>query len=473
MNYENLQETLVKKQTKVQCRIISINDYDALAGISTIIASLGPDTPLVFSPTSDRIFVYSMIHDYLGNPLWILEVDAPRPISSQSRSMLRYVLFSNIFIGFGTLLLLLVLYRNRLRMATSTFRDLIGDRMPSRSNEQASHRLSLGFDTDEISRLSDDLRVMIESFEQTREEQKNIIDNFSTSRSKLNDQMVKEIKERLQIESDLQEIKKDLEELVAIRTEELQQSNAALQDEIEIRKENENELISHRQRLRALSSELIQTENRERRQLAQALHDQIGQSLSAVKMYMDSLISSVSESKTNEKLKCIVGIIDKTIQDVRSLTFELSPPILYELGIEAALDWLAEDFYKKYSLEITSTCESCPQCSPPAFRAMIFRTVRELLINIVRHANADKAEVDVSCTGNGVRITVTDDGCGMKNELVKDTKNNVGFGLFSIRERAGNLGGKMVILSEVDKGTTIIVTLPYKEIPSEPNRLVL
>jgi signal transduction histidine kinase len=458
----------LNKQTRVQCRLINLDNQNALAEIQIAIPSLGPATPFAFHESKDEILVYSLLYDYLANPAWLLEIHSERPITSQAREMLRYVLLSNTVIGFVTLILFLILYRIQLRAASSKFRGLIQNSLPPQAKKQTGHSLSFDFDIDEFSRLSDDLRTMIASFEQTSEQQKNIITHHTTSRRQLNAQMVKELKERLQIEEDLHKIQKDLEKLVEKRTSELRQTNAALHDEIEIRKENENELISHRQRLRTLSSELMEIEDKERRQLATELHDQIGQSLSAVKMYVDSLTSSTSNSDTRERLQLIAGIVDQTVQDVRTLTFELSPPILYELGLHEALEWLAEDFLEKHSLKITIGCDKCPHCTSPAFLALIFRTIRELLTNVVRHADADTAEIEVRCAGEAVRLIVKDNGCGMTNDPAKDSKNNSGgFGLFSIRERIVNIGGTVVIDSEKDKGTTITLTLPVKEVCSD------
>lgn len=456
------------KQTKVQYRILDLEEQESLAEIPVDISTLGSEKPFVFFDTEEGITVYSLLLDYQGKPQWLLEVQADRPITEQSREVLRYVLFSNIGIGFLTLLLLLIFYRNQLRAATSTFRGLIDHAFPSRKKAQPESPLSLDFNTDEFSRLSDDLRSMIADFEQTSEHQKNIISEYTTSRRQLNVQMVKEIKERLQIEKDLHKIQKNLEEQVEKRTRELRQANRVMQIEIVTRKGKEEELINHRKRLRALSSELMQIEDKERRQLATDLHDRVGQSLSVVKMYVDGLIASISDNSSQERLQLIASIVEQTVQDVRTLTFELSPPILYELGLKAALEWLAEDFQKKYSLKIKSACDECPKCTTPAFLALIFRTIRELLINVVRHAQADTAEVEVRCTGKGVRITVKDNGCGMKDGVQKDGENTSGgFGLFSVRERIINIGGTVDIDSQKGKGTTITLIIPIKEACAE------
>lgn len=427
--------------------------------------------PYAFHETRENLSGYSLLPDYAGQPQWLLEIHTDRLISRQSRKILQYVLLSNIAVGFVTLLIFLIIYRNKIKTATSIFRGLIDQSLPPDTRERRKNPLLRSFNTDEFSRLSHDLRSMIAGFEQTKEHQQNIITQYTTSLRQLNTMLVEEIKERLRIEENLQQIQEDLEEQVKKRTWELQQANHALQDEIEVRKKNEKELKKHRQRLRALSSELMEMEDKERRQIANDLHDQIGQSLSAVKMYVDALIPSTSDKTTQEKLQQIADIVDQTVQDARTLTFELSPPILYELGLDAALEWLAEEFQQKYSIEITTECDVVPKCTTSAFLALIFRTIRELLINVVRHADADAAEVTVHCTGKSVCLTVTDNGRGMENGEQKIGENTTGgFGLFSIRERVINIGGTVVIDSQKDKGTTITLIIPIRENCSEHGR---
>lgn len=456
--------TKLRKQTKVRCRLINLSDPNELATLPINISSLGPDAPYVSYITANKLIVFSTFPDYQGTPEWLLEVHADRLITSQTSELMRFVVFSNIGIGLVIIILFLLLYRYQQRLATSTFRDVINQFFQDKTQGRQKKPILDTFSTDEFSELGQDLRLMIASFEQTDKDQKNIINRHSTSLRQLNNKLVDEIKERLLIERDLHAIQKNLEKQVKKRTFELLETNSVLQREIERRKGKEKELIKHRKRLRSLSSELMEMEDRERRQLATDLHDQIGQSLSAVKMYTDALIASASNKSSKEKLELIADIVAETIQDVRTLTFELSPPILYEIGLHAALDWLAEEFLQKYGLIITSTCDECPKCTTPAFLALIFRTIRELLTNVVRHAKAEKAEVEVRCTGKGVRITVKDNGCGMvKAQLNHEDSPNTGFGLFSIRERINNIGGTVEINSTKDVGTEIILTIPIKE----------
>jgi len=467
--------TKLEVQTKVNCRIIDLDAKNTLSRLPIQVSSLlSINTPLSFHETRNTIFVYSLLRTFQGKPEWLLEVRADRLITAHSKEILRYVLYSNIAMGVITLFLFLIIYRYQLKTATSTFRGLIDQSLPARTNERRQYPLLRSFNTNELSKLGYDLRSMIADFEHSKKQQKSVINKYISSLRELNTKLVEEIKERLQIEEDLHMTQQNLASQVKERTQELQQSNATLQDEIEIRKEKEHDLIKHRKRLRALSSELMETEDRERRQLASDLHDQVGQSLLAVKMYVASLIASTSDDTILEKLQFIQDIVDETVRDVRTLTFELSPPILYELGLGAALEWLAEEFQQKYNLTTTVTCGKCSNYNTPASLALIFRTIRELLINVVRHAAAESADVQVQCTGYGARLTVADNGCGMKeSELSNEDSTNAGYGLFSIRERVINIGGTVVIESSKDVGTTVILEIPFKEACVEPVKVEL
>lgn len=460
----------LQEQAQVKSRIFRLDDSEKLAHLSVSPAVLTEENLYAYDVSKYSIRVYSLIKDYLGKPQWLLQVRSGRLLSDQSRKILLYVLVSNIALGVMTLFLFLLSYQYEIRRATSTFRGLIDQILPPDVKERRKEPLRRSFNTDEFSRLSEDLREMIAEFEQTKLSQKNIISQHSALLRQLNTKLVEEIKERLHIEKDLHQIKENLEEKVKLRTRELQLSNQALQEEIGERRRNEEELKKHRQRLRALSSELMEMEDKERRQIATDLHDQIGQSLSAVKMYVDALIPAVTDGETSKRLRQVAEIVDQTVQDTRTLTFELSPPVLYELGLGPALEWLSEEFHKKYGIEISATCDPFPQCTTSAFLALIFRTIRELLINVVRHAKAQRAEIQVRCSGKEICLTVKDDGCGIEvgDAKIEESGTN-GFGLFSIRERIMNIGGTVDIDSKKELGTTITLTLPVQEDCSELN----
>ena len=166
-----------------------------------------------------------------------------------------------------------------------------------------------------------------------------------------------------------------------------------------------------------------------------------------------------------ESLKEVVDIIEQTIKDTRSLTFELSPPILYQFGLEAALEWLVDQMKKQYGMAIHFENDKKAKPLEESVLILLFQAVRELLINVTKHAKAQKVKV-VSCKyDEKIKITVEDDGIGftVSNNGSSNYRND-GFGLFSIEERLDGLGGNLEIESEPGRGTCITITAPLKKV---------
>jgi PAS domain S-box-containing protein len=236
-------------------------------------------------------------------------------------------------------------------------------------------------------------------------------------------------------------------------------------EDITQRKQAEQKLLEDQVKLKSLASELTLAEERERRQIASELHDQISQSLVFSKMKLRELSKSEIGEELAEGLDEVCKTLDRTIAATRSLTFDLSPPVLYELGLEKAVaEWLAEQIEKRYSIK--TEFEDDGQLKPldDDIRVLLFRNVRELLINVVKHANAPKVRVSISRTNNQICIVVEDDGVGFDpSEVASRTDPAAGFGLFSIRERLEQLGGRLMIESTPGHGSKITMVAPLKE----------
>lgn len=449
----------LREQTKVSSHIIDRDDIEAIADIPIDFKSIGAERPYVLNYTDDEILIYSQLIDYHGNPQWLLEVKVDRSITFQSRHILRYVLISNGLLGLFTLSFMLIFYRKRLHAETSAFRNLIPRTRFSDTQIPHVDKEWKIFTKNEFSQLSQDLRLMIDRYEKARHRDENVITQQALSLFELNELLVNEVKKRLMIEENLNKNQMDLERQVSIRTWELNAMNIALHEEIDERKIDQEELRAQRKRLQNLSSELMEMEDNERRQLAVILHDKIGQSLSVVKMYLDAMIDYMPDTASRINMQQVVSIVDQTIDDTRSLTFDLSPPILYELGLEAALEWLAEELQESYPIEIRTQCAVKRKHASSAFLALLFRTIRELLMNVIQHASAESAEVQVRCKGKMLHIIVSDNGCG----ITRDKENTTGFGLFSIRERITNIGGTVIIDSKLDVGTKVYFTIPIEQ----------
>jgi len=234
-------------------------------------------------------------------------------------------------------------------------------------------------------------------------------------------------------------------------------------DDITERKIAENKLLTYQEKLRSLASELSLVEERERRSIATDLHDQIGQTLSVIKMKCSELRDSVDAPNIILQIDEVENLVKQTIEDTRTLTFELSPPVLYELGLVAAVDWLAEQFQTKHKLKCTVEADSTPKPLNQDIEVVLFRSVRELLVNIVKHAQAAKVKITIRSNKKNLRIRVTDDGIGFSPET-KATRayKDQQFGLFNITERIRHLGGRLEVDSQRGKGTMVSLVAPLK-----------
>ncbi|OPY79761.1 MAG: Oxygen sensor histidine kinase NreB [Syntrophorhabdus sp. PtaU1.Bin058] len=233
-------------------------------------------------------------------------------------------------------------------------------------------------------------------------------------------------------------------------------------EDISERKEAEEKIQSYQKQLRSLASELSLTEERERRRIATLLHDHIGQILAVSKIKLGALLDTAKTSVFAKDLNEISGHVEQAIKYTRSLTFELSPPILYDLGLEPALEWLAEQFQAQHG-GIRCTFESDQFHKPLSeeISVFLFTAVRELLVNVAKHSAAGDAKVTIRRVDNTISIHVADNGTGFnasRKDLYLD--ENKGFGLFSIRERLRHLGGQMEVRSQRGRGTRVLLTAP-------------
>ena len=227
------------------------------------------------------------------------------------------------------------------------------------------------------------------------------------------------------------------------------------------RKRAEIELQRYQEQLRFLASELSLTEARERRRLATDLHDSVGQTLAMSKLRLDALRSEASSPLVANESEEICKLLDRAIQDTRFLTFELSPPVLYELGIEAALESLAERMQQVHGIPIKLSDDRRPKSLSEDTAVFCFRAVQELLINAVKHARPREIEVSIRREGDQVRITVADDGIGFDpREVFSREGRKGGFGLFSITERLQLLGGSLKVDSKAHQGTRVTLFAP-------------
>lgn len=226
-----------------------------------------------------------------------------------------------------------------------------------------------------------------------------------------------------------------------------------------------NTLAIYQEKLRGLAAELSLAEERERRRLAAELHDQIGQSLTFAKIKADSLKSLVREEGA-AALGDVTALIDKAIQDTRALIFQISSPVLYELGLEASLEWLAEHFENEHGLRIAFFDDGAPKPLSDEVKVTLFQVVRELLVNVAKHARAGQVDLTVRRRRDQIVIGVADDGQGFElSQAAGDVRGRRGFGLFNIRQRLELLGGGMTLDSRPGCGTTVTLVAPLSGEP--------
>jgi signal transduction histidine kinase len=213
---------------------------------------------------------------------------------------------------------------------------------------------------------------------------------------------------------------------------------------------------------KTLASELSYAEERERRRIAIGVHDNLGQKLVMVKFRLQALTASVSDRNMQTALSNEIIMMDDILDDIRSLTFELSNPLLYEVGFESAIkSWLKTEIQKNAGLKCEFTSDDKKIELDEDIKIVLFKAARELLINIVKHAKARTVKVGIAKRNNEVVVTVEDDGAGFDvSKLGLPSGEEGGFGLFSVKERLEYMGGRLEIESWSGKGTRIVMTAP-------------
>lgn len=231
------------------------------------------------------------------------------------------------------------------------------------------------------------------------------------------------------------------------------------------RKENERQLREYQARLVDMAFDASIAEERERRRIAADLHDRIGQSLAVAQMKIAQSRSAVT-GEPRTALDEALTLVDQTIADMRTLMFDLSPPVLYDLGLTAALAWLGDTLQQKHGLHVALDARDESSGLDPDVAALLFRTVRELLMNVVKHAGSSHAWVSLRTDADSVHIVVRDSGAGFDPTKTKRSGKGT-FGLFSAREQVIRLGGTLVVRSAPGKGTLVEVTVPRTSIDGD------
>jgi light-regulated signal transduction histidine kinase (bacteriophytochrome) len=217
--------------------------------------------------------------------------------------------------------------------------------------------------------------------------------------------------------------------------------------------------VAHRtEQLHALASELEAVEDRERRQIARDLHDDLGQTLAAARIRLAALCDD-RRADVQSQAREVGALMDVANRSIRSLAAQLAPAVLNELGISAALDWLGEEIEGTFPLRVAVIDDGKPKPLNQGARSIVYRAVRELLINVAKHAGTNSVTVEAERRGTDLLIRVADHGKGYDAGFV-DKRPQGGLGLISIRERLSLIGGIFEVQTALGAGTRSFVTVP-------------
>jgi two-component system, chemotaxis family, CheB/CheR fusion protein len=250
---------------------------------------------------------------------------------------------------------------------------------------------------------------------------------------------------------------------VVITFTDITEAKRAAQKEIEA-KAAANERLEKRVRERTeelgrLSRALALAEVRERQTIARDLHDGLGQELNAASIKLDALRNEHEGSPSKPALNEIAKLLEGVVREMRSLTAQLNPPVLEQLGLVAAIEWLGEEVRKTYHLDVVLHDDLSPKPLDSITASILFRSVRELLINVIRHAKVRIAQVTSRSADGRLMLEIVDQGVGFSLASVQSV-SSTGLGLATMRERIAYIGGTLDIKSERNRGTTATIQVP-------------
>jgi signal transduction histidine kinase len=221
--------------------------------------------------------------------------------------------------------------------------------------------------------------------------------------------------------------------------------------------ERYQEMVDARQQLTDLSNKLVQAQEAERRSLSRELHDEVGQSLSAVLVELRNLSTTLARQQDEHGLsqvELIKGLVENTVRVIRNMSLLLRPSMLDDLGLVPALRWQAREVSKHTSMVVLVDTESVSDELPDQHKTCIYRVVQEALHNCSRHSKASTVQIKVVQEAERLSLSIHDDGVGF------DVRHSKGLGLLGMEERVSRLGGSFEAKSNPGAGTTLILELP-------------
>ncbi|OXI66568.1 sensor histidine kinase [Burkholderia sp. AU28863] len=268
----------------------------------------------------------------------------------------------------------------------------------------------------------------------------------------------------VQKSAQLNDANERLEQRVAARTAQLSASNRDLRREVEERVRAERALQASREELREIAAISASAREAEQRRIARELHDELAQSLAALKNDLEWLIDRVPQDDASlaRKIAAMHGLARGAVAATRRIASDLRPLMLDDLGFAAAMQWLVEDFRHRHGIDCSLHVEPPELQLDEPYATAVFRIAQEALANVARHAAASHADVELVYGSEAIVLTIRDDGAGFDPAV---PRKSASFGLVGLRERAYLVGGTLRIATTLGEGTTVEVEIPRAPAP--------
>jgi two-component system, NarL family, sensor histidine kinase UhpB len=232
--------------------------------------------------------------------------------------------------------------------------------------------------------------------------------------------------------------------------------------DVTVRRRETSELEQSRELLRQLSTKLVEAREEERRRIARELHDELGQRLTALKMELSGWVVASSPAGPEQRVDEMLTMLDETLASVRRISADLRPLMLDDLGLNAAIEWLARDAGRRMGVEVTLHLDESEPEVDDRLATAIFRMIQEALTNVARHARATEVRIALRRSDTELVLTVEDDGIGYPERSMQRAGS---LGLLGLRERAGMFGGRLELGSPPGGGARLTIRLPYDAPP--------
>jgi PAS domain S-box-containing protein len=229
-------------------------------------------------------------------------------------------------------------------------------------------------------------------------------------------------------------------------------------------KDSVKTLKSQQKTLQQLSREAINTQEKERQRISHELHDDIGQSLTAISLNLESInLDKRHEAKLKDRIKDSQKLVQKTIDDVHRFSYALRPPIIDDLGLIPALQSQAENFQKRTGIIVKIKGSKEVENTTSEIKTILYRVFQEGLNNIAKHSKASTARIVLRIEDHSIILEISDNGKGFDTDKVPNMSEKGYLGLQGIEERVKLVGGSLQLQSNFKSGTTLIVKTPYAE----------